>query len=1089
MIASPQSLFGLHPTAPELASYIALLSSVEASRVTPEVKSYHDAVYFNYYPLGLSLLFVPINGYKPSMGLTLGQLSNEDLALDGIDIYNIPKATRPSKTTAKPSELAFSTHPISPLPLKFTKTDTSEPLSLDIARETTGKEFVSRLGEPERKGGGAGPSSGSIGIWCEWTKYGVMVEFGGDEARGPQAWERGKDAVWKVVTLFRIEPHKPWHIDPGHIDPGPKVAYATTFYHVIPHIHQVLQIAHRNTFPSLALSPHPLIANMSVPETLTTLDLSGVYTMNKSLSGDMEQILVLQGIGWLTRKAILYGTVTLYLNHYKDDDGIEHIDIDQTLTGGIPGTSEKRTLWWKEKEHQDHIFGAVIGKSRRVKAEELEEDFLKKGWTQDTLQHGLVESYVESDTPKSGTTWIADQTWGIETVNGERRYTRHLKFTGPKAEDIECRLVYDYTLIKYLYHQTGSHTTSSLPSRNHSMKEGSSSPPESVTLTNLSSPAKLSTSDVVVNETDFEAMIPQTREPWYLRSKKRFAVSHPGLYSRLARYLRYWRGPRPKLDLPDPRPLLDIDWTIKGRRIVFPLEANILRLTRPITAPWIFIIVCAAYIIGFAFFARAQAFLTPAESFIGCTSTYWAANDGCGLNGELCTPFDNSSFEFRCPAQCDIVILQNPRTVGHEQVVFQPLIVGGGDANKTYRGDTFICAAALQAGIIDRNHGGCGALQLVGNFTNFLPFAANGLNSIGFPTVFPLSFRFQESTTLTHCEDLRYPALAFNVIMTCLLFVVFRPRPIVTFWCLVCIGFWHITLFSQPRGSPPPISLAFGTFLPALFICYGFWRLAFRFTLPAFSTASIEAAVLYGGPFWTGVLTNLTTDRLPIDRLTAADLSKRSGAITALVIMILILTVVVINQIRVIRKTGWLPYYLGWYIAGGLAAVVISQLPGLQFRLHHYIIAMVLIPGTAFPTRLSAIYQGFLLGVFLNGAAAWGFDSILQTAQELRRDAPMGSLLPMFLTNSSNWNASIPLENQTLVWDGLSDGWDGFSLLIDDVERYTGTATNISLAGLDPTIPHFFRLAFTLQSQSGDFTMPATLWPNGTWVDPLPGPS
>jgi len=29
-----------------------------------------------------------------------------------------------------------------------------------------------------------------------------MVEFGGDEARGPQAWERGKDAIWKVITLF-----------------------------------------------------------------------------------------------------------------------------------------------------------------------------------------------------------------------------------------------------------------------------------------------------------------------------------------------------------------------------------------------------------------------------------------------------------------------------------------------------------------------------------------------------------------------------------------------------------------------------------------------------------------------------------------------------------------------------------------------------------------------------------------------------------------------------------------------------------------------------------------------------------------------
>lgn len=168
----------------------------------------------------------------------------------------------------------------------------------------------------------------------------------------------------------------------------------------------------------------------------------------------------MQGVGWLTRKAITYGTLTLTIKHFKDDEGIEHIDIDQTLTGGIPGTSERRTLSWTERENQDHIFGAVIGKSRRTSVDVLEEDFLKRNWTADTIQHGVVQSYVESDTPKSGTTWIANQvrrfalnpcpqidfhqTWGMEDVNGERRYARHIKFTGPKAEEIECRLVYDY---------------------------------------------------------------------------------------------------------------------------------------------------------------------------------------------------------------------------------------------------------------------------------------------------------------------------------------------------------------------------------------------------------------------------------------------------------------------------------------------------------------------------------------------------------------------------------------------------------------------------------------------------------------------
>jgi hypothetical protein len=32
----------------------------------------------------------------------------------------------------------------------------------------------------------------------------------------------------------------------------------------------------------------------------------------------------------------------------------------------------------------------------------------------------------------------------MEEINGERRYARHVDFTGPKGEEIKARLVYDY---------------------------------------------------------------------------------------------------------------------------------------------------------------------------------------------------------------------------------------------------------------------------------------------------------------------------------------------------------------------------------------------------------------------------------------------------------------------------------------------------------------------------------------------------------------------------------------------------------------------------------------------------------------------
>ncbi|KAI0271399.1 hypothetical protein BC834DRAFT_966887 [Gloeopeniophorella convolvens] len=183
---------------------------------------------------------------------------------------------------------------------------------------------------------------------------------------------------------------------------------------------------------------------MASPETITTLDLTGKWVMNKSLSDDPDEILRLQGLGWIKRRAVGLATVTLYCKHYKDAEGVEHVDIDQKLTGGIPGTSENRPLDWIARENDDHLFGPCISKSRRVKLQNVENEFLKNGWLPDTEEHFAIHSYVESDTPKSKTTWIAEQIWGFEEVKGERRHTRHVDFIGPKNEHVQARLVYDF---------------------------------------------------------------------------------------------------------------------------------------------------------------------------------------------------------------------------------------------------------------------------------------------------------------------------------------------------------------------------------------------------------------------------------------------------------------------------------------------------------------------------------------------------------------------------------------------------------------------------------------------------------------------
>jgi len=182
---------------------------------------------------------------------------------------------------------------------------------------------------------------------------------------------------------------------------------------------------------------------MAAPAEINILNLTGKWVMNKTLSDDTSDVLTLQGVSWFKRQIIAIATVTLHVTHYKDDAGVEHIDIKQTITGGIEGTEENRTLDWTVREHTDHLFGPVAARSRHVALAEIDNAFLTEGWLPEIAELGTVHAIADSKTEESGLTWHADQTWGFEEINDERRYVRHLDFTS-KGEHLQKRLVYDY---------------------------------------------------------------------------------------------------------------------------------------------------------------------------------------------------------------------------------------------------------------------------------------------------------------------------------------------------------------------------------------------------------------------------------------------------------------------------------------------------------------------------------------------------------------------------------------------------------------------------------------------------------------------
>lgn len=120
---------------------------------------------------------------------------------------------------------------------------------------------------------------------------------------------------------------------------------------------------------------------------------------------DLDKLLESLGIGFIKRRAIQNVNITQSIKHYKDEQGVEHIDIK-----GKSGRGSSRTLDWKEVEQDEPLFGEVLIKSQRLeKVESLTNSLLTEGWSADTFEFGVIHSVLRSDTVKTSKVWSADQ--------------------------------------------------------------------------------------------------------------------------------------------------------------------------------------------------------------------------------------------------------------------------------------------------------------------------------------------------------------------------------------------------------------------------------------------------------------------------------------------------------------------------------------------------------------------------------------------------------------------------------------------------------------------------------------------------------
>ncbi|KHE84637.1 hypothetical protein GE21DRAFT_10135 [Neurospora crassa] len=544
---------------------------------------------------------------------------------------------------------------------------------------------------------------------------------------------------------------------------------------------------------------------------------------------------------------------------------------------------------------------------------------------------------------------------------------------------------------------------------------------------------------------------------------------------------------------------------------------------------------------------------------LDCVSTFWGPGNECGVDGERCKPFGNVSFAFRCPADCRQVQVLNPRWVGGQEVVYKPWVIGGGDygdgsaaggltaastetetetgtETRVYRGNSFICQAAMHAGVISDSKGGCGMVKLVGEYYSFFGGeGGEGISSLGFDSYFPMGFTIHPALTgpgkCPQMEMKTARSLAPTILLTSLVSVLTTSATTLWFTSFIAV-FVHVGLISDPPNVSGPsdtilpqlISILFERLLPATFTsAVLFWTCSRSTTLGAIPpSANFEKTFLWLGSLWIGALSNFTLESwIPLSRLSAHDLSHQPGAVAALVAIVAVLCLTIAYQAYSFWLEGRVLPYLALYgvLMAGIAVGAVISVTGLgtlELRIHHYVLALLLLPLTSIQTRPALAYQGLLLGLFINGIARWGFDSVMQTAEALRGDDGLlgSSLVPLVdgqpLVYLSEALVETPeLWSIAVKWKGINETIEalvpqihgrgreeaerlwGLSVMVNDVERHRRFFAEEALEDQvfrwerDPRVvmtPEYFRFAFLGEDgRSLDYSGAGTWFGNGTW--------
>ncbi len=263
-----------------------------------------------------------------------------------------------------------------------------------------------------------------------------------------------------------------------------------------------------------------------------------------------------------------------------------------------------------------------------------------------------------------------------------------------------------------------------------------------------------------------------------------------------------------------------------------------------------------------------------------------------------------------------------------------------------YRGDSWVCAAAVHAGVVDDGNGGCGRVELSGQGREYAGArGGGGLRSIPFDSYFPLSFTVSEEPALVACPGESQGALLLVSLFFTATLSLLTTSPLLLFVATLADGFVHVAFVSDPPEPsfhnvsvlPDRMSKFARRLLPAAFCLAVLYKTCVRQTLVGLD-AQFEKTLLWLGGFWFGALSNYTLDWIPIQRLTTHDLEQQPGAKASLVVIVALLTLIAAQQIYYFwlegRLLGYLALY-GLFLSGIFVALLIPSInlrnPPLHF--------------------------------------------------------------------------------------------------------------------------------------------------------------